>query len=99
KYQNTNSANPNYTNDPTLAGMYIAFDAANANLAAGQAGNLNWGQAFGPAGTSWGNVSVPQYNADGTYAGQSMTVDASSIAIPSLTRIQAVKRAALTTWV
>lgn len=96
KYQNTNASNPNYTTDSSLVGKYIVFDAASTTNVAGQT-NVSWGQGFGPTGT-WGNITVPRYNLDGTYR-DTTSVEASKYGIPSVTRVQAVKSAAIQTWI
>jgi hypothetical protein len=88
---------PNYTTDSALIGKYIVFDAVTTNLAAGQGTNLSWGQGYGPSG-NWGNTLVPRYNSDGTYK-DSFLEEASKYKVPALTRMQAVKRAAIQTWI
>ena len=102
-YQSTNASAPGYTTNSTLlasAGKnFIAFDALNGALVPNQGtANVAWGQAFGPTGSSWGNITVPGYSSLGVYTGV-VTEDASLVATPSLTRLQAVKRAAIQTWV
>ena len=96
KYQSSDATKPNYTTDSALAGKYIVFDAADATLAAGQ-GNVSWGRGFGPAGT-WGSIRVPTYNVDGTYAGIAWK-EASGFRAPVLTRLQAMKKAAIQSWI
>ena len=85
----------------TYAGKYIVFDAANNTLAGGQSGdtNANWGKGFGTA--AYGNsISVPTYNLAGVYqTGADITADASVNIVPAMTRVQAVKNAAISTWV
>ena len=107
-YQNTNPTWPAYTTDSALYGTaganYVAFDAANGALVPNQGtANLSWGQGFGPKGTSWGTIKIPQYKQDGSYLGDTtpnaQALDASTIATPSLTRLQAVKKAAISTWI
>ena len=102
KYQNTNAAWPGYTTSVALYGTanrnYIVFDAMANNLVPGQGTNVAWGKSFGPVATPWGNVTVPQYNVIGTYTGTA-SVDASTVKTPFLTRIQAVKNAAINTWI
>ena len=121
QYQNSSAGKPNYTTDTanlalagtstTLPGNLIVYDAATVGVAAGQtvAADLPWGQAFGPSGTSWGSVYVPQYSSGGTlnastgltvptYTGE-VTQDASSNQTPTFTRLQAVKKAAIETWI
>ena len=110
-YQHSNAAWPGYTSNSTLLGSaganFIAFDALNGarvpNQGAANQGSpspfiIGWGTGFGPAGTAWGTITVPQYSATGTYLG-TQTVDASAMATPALTRLQAVKRATITTWI
>ena len=121
QYQNSSSGKPYYTTDTinlalpgtstTLPGNLIVYDAVTVGVAAGQtgAGTLAWGQAFGPSGTAWGNVYVPQYTTAGTLNGgtgltvptytSELTLDASSNQLPPLTRLQAVKKAAIQTWI
>ncbi|WP_005033769.1 PilC/PilY family type IV pilus protein [Holophaga foetida] len=84
--------------DGSNATKYIVFDALNANLAASQAGHPEWGQGYGSASSS-GSIQVPQYNPDGSYAGKEVTQAASKNVLPALTRVQAVKRAVITTWI
>jgi hypothetical protein len=102
KYQNTNTGWPGYTSNLSLVNNWIVFDAnvtTGASAAAGQSlATVAWGQGFGPAGSSWGNVSIPQYDNSGNYLGL-QSVDASTVKTPSLTRIQAVKTAAIQTWI
>ena len=87
----------NYYNSAYVAGSpYIVFDAANAAKALGQ-GNVSWGQGFGPAGL-WGNIQVPKYNRDGSYS-SNIADEASKYKVPALTRMQATKQAAISTWI
>jgi hypothetical protein len=75
---------------------YIVYDAANANLAGGQ-GNVSWGQGWGAAAK--GNLmQVPKYNGAGVYQSESWQ-DASANLLPGMTRVQAVKRAAIEAWI
>ncbi len=108
KYQNADASSPNYTTNSFFVGKYIVFDAANANLVAGQ-GNANWGQGHGSMGATE-HIKIPLYALDGiTYLGDStsdlasltVTPDplATDMRIPGLTRAQAVKRAAIQTWI
>ena len=83
--------------DGSYSGKYIVFDAATTGLAGGQGSNLSWGQGYGAAATG-NSLKVPQYNLSGTYTGE-VTADASVNVVPSLTRVQAVKRAAISTWI
>jgi len=96
KYQNTKPTAPNYTTDSSLAGSYIAFDAVTASLVKNQ-GSVTWGQGFGPTGT-WGQIRVPICNQDGSYAGV-VYDEASNYRVPALTRLQAIKKAHLQSWV
>jgi len=95
----SSSTGLNYTSDSSMQGKYIVFDAVSTALAYGQT-SATWGQAFGPSGTTWttGTYYIPSYNLDGTYASETAG-DPSSNAIPALTRAQAVKRAAIQTWI
>ena len=95
KYQSSDATKPNYTTESSLVGKFVVFDAANKSIVGGQ-GNVSWGQGFGPTG-EWGNIRVPQYAADGTYTG-AISDEASNYRIPALTRLQAVKQAAIQTW-
>jgi Tfp pilus tip-associated adhesin PilY1 len=106
-YQNTNAAWPGYTTDSTLYGTaganFIAYDAVTVSRVPNQS-SLSWGQGFGPAG-NWCTpttllplIKIPQYSSTGSYLG-TQRVDGSTIATPSVTRLQAVKRAAINTWV
>ena len=98
KYQNTNSSAMNYTPDSTLVGKYVVFDAQYPNIAGRQGTNLSWGQGFGPSTSGWGPTSWPSYKMDGSYAGQ-VYADASSYRLPALTRLQALKKAAIQAWI
>ena len=97
KYQGSDASKPNHTTESSLVGKFVVFDAVDKTLAGGQ-DNVSWGQGFGPAGSSWGNILVPQYAADGTYTG-TIWDEASKYRIPALTRLQAVKQAAIQSWV
>jgi hypothetical protein len=96
KYQSTDPAAYYYS--PTNAGRYIVFDAATGGIAAGQdASHLAWGQGYGTfAGTD--TITMPTLKIDGTYRSES-TVAASRNVLPALMRCQAVKRAAIQTWI
>ena len=96
KYQSSDATKPNYTTDSSLVGKFVVFDAANKSIVGGQ-GNVSWGQGFGPAGL-WGNIKVPQYDSSGTYTG-TIWDEASNYRIPALTRLQAVKQAAIKAWI
>ena len=84
-----------YTNG-TYAGKYIVFDALDASLAGGQ-GNSNWGKGYGNM-SSGDTLPVPQYDLNGLYVGE-VSQAASTNVIPPFTRVQAVKRAAIETWI
>ncbi|MDR2697566.1 MAG: hypothetical protein LBB40_03725, partial [Holophagales bacterium] len=100
KYQSARSADPNYTTDASLAGKYIVYDAAatsSAVLAAGQL-SADWGRGYG-RNMAGHKIRIPKYNEpDGTYLGVS-EVEASKYVTPSVTRAQATKQAAITTWI
>lgn len=81
----------------TNAGKFIIFDAENATVAGGQ-GNVSWGRGFGTA-ASGSTIMVPNYNLDGSYAGTETKASASVNIVPALNRVQAVKRAAISTWI
>jgi len=84
--------NGTYLND------YIIFDAKNGALAGGQGvGNESWGQGYGATATG-NEIFIPTYKVDGTYVSEAKG-DASKNITPALTRVQAVKRAAIQTWV
>jgi len=87
--------NGKYT-DGTYAGKYIVYDALDKTDVGGQ-DNVAWGQGFGTfaAGTT---IKVPQYAFDGTYTGE-VDAAASSNVLPSVTRVQANKMAAIKTWI
>ena len=95
-YQSADRTAPNYTTDSSLAGSYIVFDAVDATAVRNQ-GSVSWGQGFGPTGT-WGQIRVPSYNGDGTYAGV-VYDEAANYRTPSLTRAQAIKKAHVQSWV
>jgi hypothetical protein len=97
KFSST-AGTPNYTSDSALQGKYIIFDAASTTGVYGQS-NVSWGKAFGPSSTPWGSgYNVPQYDQGGNYLSETSS-DPSVNAIPALTRAQAVKRAAIQTWI
>lgn len=81
----------------TYTGKYVIFDSANASLSGGQS-LVSWGQGYGGA-ASGSTILVPNYNLNGTYAGTEATAPATDNVIPALSRVQAVKRAAITTWI
>ncbi|MEI7614170.1 MAG: hypothetical protein WCK63_14820 [Betaproteobacteria bacterium] len=90
-----------YANGP-YANKYIVYDAADASIVGGQS-LATWGQGFGigiPTGTT---LVVPSYGealngVTRPYLG-TVTVDAASYVVPSRTRVQAVKEAAINSWV
>jgi len=93
------AGNSYYNASYSATSPYIVFDAQTANKVLGQtAGNLSWGQGFGPTGSSWGNIQVPLWNVDGTY-NSTVARDASAYKIPAVTRAQAMKQAAIKTWI
>jgi len=100
KFSST-SGTPNYTTDSSLQGKYIVFASGGSGtyLGYGQT-SLTWGQAFGPVATPWATSGymIPTYNSDGSY-NTDAAGDPSLNAIPALTRVQAVKRAAISTWI
>lgn len=113
KYQGTNPTLPNYTTNSSFVGKYIAYDAENATLVPNQA-DAGWGRGYGSMGATE-RVKIPIYALDGiTYLGDSWTTGqepspnpkfltedppAKDMRIPALTRAQAVKRAAIQTWI
>lgn len=107
KYQSLDNLKPNYTTDSALDLKYIVYDALTTGLAAGQgASNGAWGKGFGTF-VAGDTIRVPQYNdqdgsplknADGSLA-PSLIVPAASYTIPAVTRAQATKQAAITTWI
>jgi len=101
KWQGTNPALDYYNASYTATTPYIVFDAASAGanktMDQGSA-KVQWGQAFGPSGTSWGTIHVPTFNGDGTYK-STTTAEASSYKVPAVSRAQATKQAAIQTWI
>ncbi|MBP1627741.1 MAG: hypothetical protein H6Q00_2216, partial [Holophagaceae bacterium] len=81
----------------SYAGSYIVFDAVTLGLAGGQ-NTLAQGRGFGADAANY-TIKVPDYNLNGTYAGTESTKTSSINLVPALTRSQAVKRAAITTWI
>lgn len=81
-------------------GKYIVFDA-NPTFSTTAAGygqtTASWGQGYGgaAAGTS---ITVPSYDASFAYAND-ITIDASQNIVPARTRCEAVKEAALRSWI
>jgi hypothetical protein len=96
RYQGSSATSAYYS--PTNAGKYIVFDAAAVNLAAGQGtGNLAWGQGYGTF-ASGDTMTVPQSKLDGSYS-KEVVISAAKNVVPALMRVQAVKQAAIQTWV
>jgi hypothetical protein len=85
KYQNTDSTRPDYSTN--YSGQYVIFDAATPNLAGGQGNNLAWGQGFGT-----------YFASDSLALTASKSVAVSRWILPARTRVQAVKEAAVRTW-
>lgn len=85
----------------SYAGQYIVFDAATANLAGGQGTNISWGQGYGKLIPTTGikPLLVPNFNVDGSYAGTESLQYANVNVVPGFTRAQAVKRAAISSWI
>ena len=81
----------------TYTGKYIVFDSANAALAGGQ-GDVSWGKGYG-GGADGSTMLLPDFKMDGTYAGTESIGKASANLVPALSRVQAVKRAAISTWI
>lgn len=89
KYQNTDATRPDYS--PTYSGQYIVFASAGSgsNLAGGQdSAHLSWGQGFGTNFSSMDKIALSASN----------SVLASRWIVPARTRAQAVKEAAVRTW-
>ncbi len=85
--------------DGSYKDKYVIFDAATPNLAGGQGNNISWGKGYGADAVNSGNTfAVPTYNLDGTYKSETMGTANVNI-VPALSRVQAVKRAAIQTWV
>jgi hypothetical protein len=89
----------NYLQTPPTAGsQFIVYDANNPALVKGQA-SVSWGQSFG-SGFSGATINVPNpISATGAQPGTVFLDTASKYTIPYLTRFQAVKKAAITTWI
>ncbi len=101
KWQGTSTAADYYNASYSATTPLIVFDAATVGAAKVMdqgAAKVQWGQAFGPSGTSWGNIHIPTFNGDGTYK-STTTAEASSYKIPSVSRAQATKQAAIQTWI
>ncbi|MBL0210582.1 MAG: hypothetical protein IPQ13_06660 [Holophagaceae bacterium] len=81
----------------SYTGKYVIFDAVNAALAGGQ-GSPAWGQGYG-SGFGGATIKVPVLKLDGTYSGSEVDKAASLNIIPAVSRTQAVKRAAIKTWI
>ncbi len=91
-YQNTDNTRPDYcTAASGLTGKYIVFDALSITNVGNQT-NVGQGQAFGTFGTETINFWDPQAQA---YISRSAKYNA----IPARDRVQAVKEAAIRTWI
>ena len=95
KYQGSSNTSDYYS--PTNAGKYIIYDAAAVNIAANQGTNLAWGQGYGTF-LSGDTITLPKLKLDGTYDTE-ITAAASKNVVPALMRYQAVKVAAIKTWI
>ena len=80
----------------SYAGKYIVYDALDASLVGGQ-GSSNWGKGYGNMGAA-DTIPVPTYDFAGTYL-KEVTQPAVNNVIPPFSRVQAVKRAAIQTWI
>jgi len=83
----------------SYSGKYIVYDAvgtSSASYAGGQT-NAAWGAGFGTFGSS-DQILVPQYDTLGNYL-KEVYQSASSNVIPARARQQAVKEAAIRTWI
>jgi len=90
-YQNSDSTKPDYTEDTSLVGKCIVFDAADTLIAGGQT-SVAQGQGFGTFGTETMNFWD-------VYAQRTVAKSVSLNAIPARDRVQAVKEAAIRTWI
>jgi len=91
-YQSTDSSLPNYCTPASgLSGKYIIFDAASMTNVGVQT-SLSQGQAFGTFGSETMGFWDPQSQ---SY----ITKSAKYNAIPARDRVQAVKEAAIRTWI
>ena len=91
KYQHTDPLLPDWTTDLALVGKFIAFDAADAALAGGQT-DVKQGQGFGTFGTETMNFWNPSAKANEIKSARANV-------IPARDRVQAVKEAAIRTWI
>lgn len=80
----------------TYSGKYIIYDALDASLVGGQ-GSSNWGKGYGNMGAT-DTIPVPTYDFAGNYLKEE-TQPAANNVIPPFSRVQAVKRAAIQTWI
>lgn len=82
-------------------GKYIAFDAMDAAIVGGQI-KAEWGRGFYRFADT-DTLTVPKYVVDPATGNEvykeDMTVKASARIIPARTRVQAVKEAAIRTWI
>jgi len=88
--------------DGLYPNKYIVYDAADASIVGGQ-DLATWGQGFGAGIPGASTITVPSYGealntATRPYLGNT-TVTASSYILPSKTRVQAVKQAAIASWI
>ncbi|GLH73998.1 hypothetical protein GETHLI_25000 [Geothrix limicola] len=87
-------ANGTYSN---FSKKYIIYDAADKSLVPNQL-DVSWGQGWGAAAAGH-SIYVPKFSdVDGSYV-TDVTADASVNIVPGMSRIQAVKRAAIETWI
>lgn len=87
----------------SYTGKYIVFDSATTGLAGGQDSTTDpsatWGQGYGKSIPASATFKVPDFKPDGTYAGTETTGSPKVNLVPAYTRVQAVKRAALQSWI
>jgi hypothetical protein len=96
KYQDTNPAGTYYS--PSYGGKYIVFDAATGGIAGGQGtSNVAWGQGYGSF-LSGDSIRMPKQDMLGVYTGETVASPSANV-LPALMRCQAVKRAAIQTWI
>jgi len=81
----------------TYAGKYIVYDALDASIVGDQR-NSNWGKGFGNMADGE-TILQPEYNLKGDYTGNQVSNKAYLNVIPPFSRVQAVKRAAIETWI
>lgn len=90
-YQGSDSTRPDYTADASLVGKCIVFDAADKSIAGSQT-SVAQGQGFGTFGAETMNFWD-------VYAQKTVAKSVSLNAIPARDRVQAVKEAAIRTWI